>query len=171
MSGAYPATAMRSLVAKIRPTPGLVIGVGIAVALTVVTGGLNLATIGETGVLIGALVGSVSLHELSHAVAARRAGMTVDFIRLSLLGGITAYSGPDPGPRVLRRIALAGPKTSFAAAGGCLLILVAESATGWRSAVGSMAAWGLEFNLILGAINLLPFGSLDGAALREAGRH
>ena len=134
---------MERLVAKIRPTPGLVAGVGIAVVLSVATGGANLAAIGAAGVLIGALVGSVSLHELSHAVAARRAGMTVDFIRLSLLGGITAYSGPDPGPHVLRRIALAGPKASFAAAGACLLILVVESASGWRSAVGSMAAWGL----------------------------
>jgi Zn-dependent protease len=161
---------MQNLVVKIRPTPGLVVGLGIAAVLAVVTGGASPAAIGGAGVLIGALVGSVSLHELSHAVAARRAGMTVDCIRLSLLGGITAYSGPDPGPQVLRRIALAGPKASFAAAGVCLLILVAESATGWRSAVGSMAAWGLQFNLVLGAINLLPFGSLDGAALREARR-
>lgn len=145
-------------------------GVGIALALSIVTGGVNPAAIGAAGVLIGALVGSVVLHELSHAVAARRAGMTVDFVRLSLFGGITAYSGPDPGPHVLRHIALAGPKASFAAAGVCLLVLVAESATGWRSAVGSVAAWGLQFNLVLGAVNLLPFGSLDGAALREARR-
>jgi Zn-dependent protease len=161
---------MRSLVAKVRPTPGLVMGVGIALALSFVIGGVNLAAVGGAGVLVGALIGSVVLHELSHAVTAQRAGMSVEFVRLSLFGGLTAYSGPDPGPHVLRRIARAGPKASFAAAGACLLLLVAESATGWRSAVGSMAAWGLQFNLVLGAVNLLPFGSLDGAALREAGR-
>ena len=45
MSGAYSATAMRSLVAKVRPTPGLVMGVGIALALSFVTGGVNLAAL------------------------------------------------------------------------------------------------------------------------------
>jgi len=161
---------MQSLVAKIRPTPGLVAGVVIAVVFAVVTGGANPEAVGDALILIGTLVGSVSLHELSHAVAARRAGLTVDFIRLSLLGGLTAYSGSDPGRQVLRRIAMAGPKASFGAAGACLMILVAESASGWRSPVGSMAAWGLEFNFLLGAVNLLPFGSLDGAAIRAAGR-
>src|SRR5687768_3496996 len=85
------------------------------------------------------------------------------------LGGVTCYSGPDPGPRVLRRIALAGPKTSLLTALGCLLFLVAEGLTGWRSEIGSVAAWGLQANLALGLVNLLPVGSLDGAALRSAG--
>lgn len=170
MTSAYSATAMQSLIGKIRPTPGLVVGTVALTLLALLTGGGSPGALADAALIVCVLVGSVLAHEMSHAVVARRVGMTVDTIRVSLLGGVTHYSGADPGLAALRRIALAGPKTSFLVAFACLAVLGAEAATGKPTALGTAAAWGLQANLVIGTVNLLPFGSLDGAALRRARR-
>ena len=162
---------MQSLLRVIRPTPALAGGVAGVMLIAVVAG--DTSRLGDAAkALMVALVyvASLLVHELSHAVMAQRAGMTVEGISVSLFGGITRYSGPDPGPQMLRRIALAGPKASLLACGACLAVAVATSAAGWRSGVGSLAAWGVQANLTIGLVNLLPFGSLDGAALRARRR-
>ena len=87
---------------------------------------------------------------------------------LSALGGITRYRGPDPGPAALRKIALAGPWRS--AVVGLTGLVVAEAAflAGWRGGLGPFAIWVAQVNLGLAIVNLLPFGSLDGAMARAA---
>lgn len=160
---------MQSLLRAIRPTPAFAGGVIGVMSIAVVAGGASLGELAKALMVVAVYVASLFVHEFSHAVTAQRAGMAVEAISISLFGGITRYSGPDPGPRVLRRIALAGPKASLLACGACLAVAIATSAAGWRGGIGSLSAWGVQANLTLGLVNLLPFGNLDGAALR-AGR-
>lgn len=96
--------------------------------------------------------------------------MQVDGITLSLAGGVTRYSGPDPGPAALQTIALAGPRRSAVVGVACLAVAQAVWAAGWRGGLGPLAIWAAQVNLALALVNLLPFGTLDGALARAARR-
>ncbi|MEK8105176.1 M50 family metallopeptidase [Micromonospora sp. M12] len=70
-----------------------------------------------SGYLIGfgfvvSLLGSVLLHELGHALTARRYGIGVRGITLELLGGYTEMDRDAPSPRVDLLVSLAGPAVS-----------------------------------------------------------
>jgi len=124
----------------------------------------------DAAAVLAVYVAALLVHEGAHAWVARNAGLHVDGIIISAFGGVTRYSGADPGARALRRIALAGPKASFAAMLASLLVAAGASAAGWHNGPGALAAWSVEVNLFVGAVNLLPFGTLDGAAARRASR-
>src|SRR5271156_6792656 len=57
---------------------------------------------------------SLILHELGHALVARRNGLTVEGIDLWAFGGITRTRGSAPSPGVQFRIAAAGPLVTLA---------------------------------------------------------
>ena len=61
--------------------------------------------------LVAALLffGSLLLHELGHAVQARREGMEIDGITLWLFGGVARFKGEFPSAGAEFRIAIAGP--------------------------------------------------------------
>src|ERR1700735_2555050 len=63
------------------------------------------------------------LHELGHALVARRSGLQVLGIELWALGGITRTAGEMPGPGAERRVAAAGPLVT-------LLVVVLTVAAG-----------------------------------------
>lgn len=115
--------------------------------------------------------GSLLAHELSHAIVARREGLTVSGITLWLLGGVATMNGEARTPGAEARIAGVGPLTSFllavafgAAAIGLSFVpasdpvALAVAATGWLSFV----------NLVLAAFNLLPGAPLDGGRIARA---
>src|SRR3954447_22571474 len=52
---------------------------------------------------------SVVLHELGHAVVARRNGMQVSGVTLWMFGGVAALKGEMPSPGAEFRMAAAGP--------------------------------------------------------------
>lgn len=109
---------------------------------------------------------SLLLHELGHALVARREGMEIDGITLWLFGGVAKFRGMFPSAGAEFRIAVAGPIVSLAL--GVLFVLVA-----WGSAlpdaVDAVAAWLGYINLLLLAFNLLPALPLDGGrVLRSA---
>ena len=56
---------------------------------------------------------SLLLHELGHAVVARREGMEIDGITLWLFGGVARFKGMFPSGGAELRIALAGPAVSL----------------------------------------------------------
>ncbi len=131
---------------------------------------------GRAFALVGIIFGSVIVHELGHALAARRTGVPVRSVVLLPIGGIslmdeTAATNLDARRDV--RIALAGPLVSFivaaliAAVGRAVAPAVnldapplVHSANLLRSAL-----WA---NIFLAGFNLLPAYPLDGGRVLRA---
>ena len=113
------------------------------------------------------LFGSVLVHELSHALLARRAGIQVPRIRLFLFGGVSEMASEPQNPGAEVRIAAAGPLTSFGLAVLFYLLSVTglpSLVNGGRQVVDYLAA----LNLALGLFNLLPGFPLDGGRILRA---
>lgn len=114
--------------------------------------------------VVGALVLVLSLlvHELAHAVMARRAGLGVRRITLWLLGGVSelAEQPARPGPEV--RIALVGPLASLVLCGLFAAGAWAGPRFGAPVVVVAVLSWLATMNLVLGVFNLLPGTPLDG---------
>jgi Zn-dependent protease/predicted transcriptional regulator len=109
---------------------------------------------------------SLLLHELGHALQARREGVEIEGINLWLFGGVAQFKGDFPSAGAEFRIAIAGPLVSLAI--GVLCVLIAGIA-GLPSAVDGVVTWLGFTNLILLAFNLLPALPLDGGrVLRSA---
>jgi Zn-dependent protease/predicted transcriptional regulator len=102
---------------------------------------------------------SLLLHELGHAVQARREGMEIEGITLWLFGGVAKFKGMFPSAGAEFRIAIAGPLVSLAL--GVLFVLAAWLVTG-EQRVDAVAAWLGYINLTLLVFNLLPALPLDG---------
>jgi Zn-dependent protease len=105
------------------------------------------------------------LHELSHALVARRCGQDVQRIVFHGFLAQTVVSDGPATPRYALAIALAGPATNL------VLALAAASA---RSVLGTEAAvevFLLAFvigNLIMAGMSLLPVRGSDGARALQA---
>ena len=109
---------------------------------------------------------SLLLHELGHALQAKRDGLEIEGINLWLFGGVAQFKGGFPSAGAEFRIAIAGPLVSLAL--GVLFVLVAAF-VGLPNAVDGVVAWLGFTNLILLAFNLLPALPLDGGrVLRSA---
>jgi Zn-dependent protease len=109
--------------------------------------------------------GSLLLHELGHALEARREGIDVDGITLWLLGGVARIRGSLPGPGAELRLAGAGPLVTGAIALVCGAVALG---THLDTAVDGVAAWLAYVNLVLLGFNLLPALPLDGGRLLRA---
>lgn len=113
------------------------------------------------------LFASVLVHELSHALLARRAGIKVPRIRLFLFGGVSEMSAEPHEPRAELRIAAAGPLTSLtlaAIAAGLSRGLAPFGLSGTVVILDYLAA----SNLMLALFNLLPGLPLDGGRILRA---
>jgi Zn-dependent protease len=126
---------------------------------------------GPAGYLLGAsvvvcLIATVLLHEIGHAVAARRYRVKVRGITLELLGGFTELEGEVPTPRAEAVIALAGPAVSvvLAVAGGALLPV-----TDRGTVLGDLVFQIAVTNTLVAAFNILPGLPLDGGRALRAG--
>jgi Zn-dependent protease len=144
----------------------------LAVLVTVVYGGFVQGSLGLPGpvsYLVGfgfvlCLLGSVLLHELGHALTARRFGIGVRGITLELLGGYTEMDREAPGPRVDALVALAGPGVSLVLGGLAALVyhLLPD-----RTIAGEVAFQLAASNVLVAFFNVLPGLPLDGGrALR-----
>jgi Zn-dependent protease len=109
---------------------------------------------------------SLLLHELGHAVQARREGMEIDGITLWLFGGVAKFRGMFPSAGAEFRIAIAGPLVTLAL--GVLFAVGAWLISG-PEPVDAVVAWLGYINLMLLVFNLLPALPLDGGrVLRSA---
>jgi Zn-dependent protease len=144
----------------------------LAVLVTVTYGGfvrreLELSQV--AGYLVGfgfviCLLGSVLLHELGHALTARRFGIGVRGITLELLGGYTEMDRDAPSPRVDLLVSLAGPAVSLLLG---LTAVLATLALPDRTLPDQLAFQLAVSNLIVAVFNILPGLPLDGGrALR-----
>lgn len=112
------------------------------------------------------LLGSVLLHELGHALTARRFGIGVRGITLELLGGYTEMDRDAPSPRVDLLVSLAGPAVSL---GLGLLAVGATAALPDRTLLNEVAFQLAVSNLLVAVFNVLPGLPLDGGRALRAG--
>jgi Zn-dependent protease/CBS domain-containing protein len=103
--------------------------------------------------------GSLLLHELGHAVQARRDGVEIEGITLWLFGGVARFRGMFPSAAAELRIALAGPLVSLALGVGFVGI---AAAIHLPEAVEGVVVWLGSVNLVLLVFNMLPALPLDG---------
>lgn len=107
---------------------------------------------------------SVLLHELSHALMAKRYGLPVKSITLHFLGGVTEIEGEPDTPGREFGVSVVGPLTSIAVGVACGAL--------WLVAPGGLiglALGGLAFaNLLVGVLNLVPGLPLDGGRVLRA---
>ena len=115
---------------------------------------------------VACLLGSVLLHELGHALTAKRFGIGVRGITLELLGGWTEMDRDAPGPRVDLLVSLAGPAVSLVLGGiASAGAFVLPDRTVLDQIFFQLAA----SNIIVAIFNVLPGLPLDGGrALRAA---
>ena len=108
---------------------------------------------------------SLLLHELGHAVVARREGMEIEGIVLWLFGGVAQFKGLFPSAGAELRIALAGPAVSLAIGVGLIAFAVVVPLPG---AVDGVIAWLGTINVVLLVFNMLPALPLDGGRVLRA---
>jgi Zn-dependent protease len=112
------------------------------------------------------LLGSVLLHELGHALTARRYGIGVRGITLELLGGWTEMDRDAPNPRVDALVSLAGPAVSLIIGGAGT---AAAFALPDRTVADQIAFQLAASNIIVAIFNVLPGLPLDGGRALRAG--
>ena len=117
----------------------------------------------EFGVWLAiSIAGFTLLHELGHAVAARRAGAQAE-ISLDFLAGYASYHSPQPLSRTAQvMISLAGPVTHIVVSLGVLLAMGVDPFDPYSrgSSPAATAVWWA--GPAIGAFNLLPVLPLDG---------
>jgi Zn-dependent protease len=118
-------------------------------------------------VIAAAFLLSALAHELGHAVAARRVGLTGGPVVVYFFGGAATTRLETSRPRDEITVALAGPLVSLAAGG--VLVVVAGfgelAGGGALQAIGRVAFVIAVLNLLLGTVNLLPAFPLDGGRI------
>jgi|SRR5579884_348652 len=127
-----------------------------------------------------ALFAALIVHELGHALVARREGIQVTRIELMLFGGITQMSRDAATPGEDFRIAAAGPLATLAFLLVCLVldmiivgpgrvIHAAELDTSVRMTPLRLAlSWLLLWNVFLLVLNLVPAFPLDGGRIARS---
>ena len=123
--------------------------------------------------------GSILLHELGHALVARREGIEVSGIDLFFFGGVMKMSRDTTSPGQEFRVAVAGPLVTLAIVivGGLASVLLigpdtfSEAARLQVDSAGAFELW-LSFlvatNVLLLAFNLIPAFPLDGGRIARA---
>jgi Zn-dependent protease len=124
--------------------------------------------------------GSIVLHELGHAFAARRNGIGISSIQLWIFGGMARMDRESESPATEFKVAVAGPLVTFAIV--VVLTVTGLVAIGWEefrrsalvesdtgvSGVWAMVAWLASINLLVLVFNLLPAFPMDGGKIVRA---
>jgi Zn-dependent protease len=109
---------------------------------------------------VASLIVSVVLHELGHALAARRYGIGTDNITLYPMGGIASIERMPEEPDQEIAIALAGPAVNFA--------LAALGGLVWSFSTSEFALLFVISNVLMGLFNLIPAFPMDGGRVLRA---
>jgi Zn-dependent protease len=124
--------------------------------------------------------GSILLHELGHAVAARRNGIGITGIQLWIFGGMARMDREADSPGTELKVALSGPLVTLAIVAA--LTVGGIAAVGWDgfrnaavlestagvSGVVAMIAWLAFINALVLVFNLLPAFPMDGGRVARA---
>jgi Zn-dependent protease len=161
---------------EIRVQFGWVLVVALVAALAVIQVGTAVPTLpGPVQWILGGAVGiaffiSARLHDLGHALMARRRGVAVDSILVSFFGGTTPADATAPAAGDDLAIAASGPLVSIV-----LGIALAVIALGFESlgseigvALGQIVVVLAVLNILIGLVNLIPAYPLDGGRIVRA---
>jgi Zn-dependent protease len=142
---------------------------------------LGSSTQGFTAAVLVALLffGSILLHELGHAFAARRVGIEVTGIELFFFGGFMRMSRDSATPGEEFKVAAAGPLVTLAIIVVTGLVTVAlvgtgefrdytELARGTPTLIEAVIAFTFSANVALLLFNIVPAFPLDGGRLARA---
>lgn len=113
------------------------------------------------------LFASILLHELGHAVVARRYGVEIEGIQLWLLGGVASMRNAVHQPGEELRFALAGPAVTLVIALAFGFATAALPASAPEALTAVLAYQALVNTMIL-IFNLLPAFPLDGGRVLRA---
>lgn len=121
------------------------------------------------GIVAAGFFASSVVHDLAHALMARRRGMDVKAIAVSFFGGSTPMDPTAPDARDDLAIAVSGPLTSLGLAAVLLAITFAlVGPTGTFGAAAGVLSVLFFLNLVLGLVNLIPAYPLDGGRIVRA---
>lgn len=108
------------------------------------------------------------VHESSHALVARRNGITVDSITLWLFGGVAQLHGKASSPSVELRVAGVGPLVSLLIGLAFGVVASALRAAGLSGPLVGACAWLYGINVLLAVFNAIPAAPLDGGRILRA---
>ncbi|MGH2928866.1 MAG: site-2 protease family protein, partial [Solirubrobacteraceae bacterium] len=126
------------------------------------------------------LFGSLIVHELGHALVARRQGIGVKQIDLFLFGGLTRMSRDAASPGEDFKVAIAGPLATFGVILCCLAVDIPIVGIGrlWHAVILASdvsitpvllsLSWLLMMNVLLLAFNVIPAFPLDGGRVARS---
>ncbi len=135
---------------------------------------------GTTVITVLVLFGSLIVHELGHALVARRQGIEVRRIDLFLFGGLTQLGRDAATPGEEFKIAAAGPAATLGFVLVCLIVdlaivgphrLVHAAELDGTVAITPVLlslSWLLFWNVLLLVFNLIPAFPLDGGRIARA---
>lgn len=117
--------------------------------------------------------GSIVIHELAHAKAAKRYGIKTEKIILIALGAMAQFEeAVFPSPKSEFAISVLGPLSNFAVAGLCWFghdLIKAAYPFGTLGIAGSALLQGLfTINIIIAIFNLIPAFPMDGGRILRA---
>lgn len=107
---------------------------------------------------------TVLLHELAHALVAKRRGLDVPRITLFIFGGVSHLARQPKSAGEEFAIAIAGPATSFVIAA----VTGVASAFAGNEKLDAVLVYLATVNVLLGVFNLLPGFPLDGGRVLRA---
>lgn len=111
---------------------------------------------------------SIILHELGHAVIARRFGMPISQITLFIFGGVAELKDEPPSPKAEFFVAIAGPIVSIVIAICMLLLTHVGLQLGWPVVLIGVTSYLAMINLVVVIFNLFPAFPLDGGRMLRA---
>jgi Zn-dependent protease/CBS domain-containing protein len=112
--------------------------------------------------------GSLLLHELGHAVVARRFGVRIMAITLFLFGGVAELENEPPSAKAELWIAAAGPATSVVLGFAFWIVSGIFEATGMSAGLTLVLVYLATINVILAIFNMVPAFPMDGGRILRA---
>jgi Zn-dependent protease len=156
---------------------GRAVGASVRVHWTalVIAAMLGFALVVDLGALVG-IIGVISffvaifVHELAHAVVAKRFGIRTEAIELWGLGGMARLDRDPTTPKAEGFVAAAGPLSNAVTGGLAVLAAIVLDTLDAPRAVVVSVGWFAVVNLALAAFNVLPGAPLDGGRILRAVR-